>query len=134
MSRHKRNKPRPGGRFVRKPGAPPLPESGSVPEPREEPPPPPGPPQPEPVAWRGPAPSLPEMRQAHHALRLRRRDEPAEAIKGAVADFLARWPAVGEVREAAGDRRDAQGMLDYWVAESYRVFGDAPEAGLADPE
>lgn len=46
------------------------------------------------------------------------------ASAAAISDFIDRATATGSVLDAPGDRRTAQGLIDYWVATSYSLPRD----------
>jgi DNA/RNA endonuclease G (NUC1) len=73
--------------------------------------------------------SLTEIRAAHAELLHGSSDEPSEADQGRIAEFIRKAVATGEVLDSPDDRRQSQGLIDYWSATLVSTNRDSPASG-----
>ena len=71
-----------------------------------------------------PYPSMDALRRAHEHLfdnlpTSGRSSSLLEEGSRQIEEFIARAMATGSVLDTLADRREAQGMIDYWVASAY---------------
>lgn len=78
-------------------------------------------------------PSLASLRVAHGELLRRQRQDPGAAgLRAQIEAVVRRGQATGAMLDEADDRAEAQGILDYWATQLFRVDRTAVDATLDD--